>query len=97
MPQQDKCEYARQDHVQRNLPFKPVVKLVSLGKVPQEDDDPCWRIEQLRLYIGVNRHAAIWIGIPERKNSVPDTPRDIRNQRQVKLFNIEGNVGPRIE
>ena len=83
--------------MQRNLPLEPVKELMARRQISQDDGYPRERIKQLRLDIGVNRHAAKWIWIPEWKNSLPNTPGDVRNQGQVKLFNIEGNVGPWIK
>ena len=97
MPKQKKCEDPRQDHVQRIEPLDPVKQFEPAGMIAEKNGNPGEGVKKLCSNIGVNRHSAVRIGVPERKDAMPHTSSDVCRQRQMECLNIERDVALRVE
>src|SRR5690349_6274933 len=90
--EQEISSNSRNDHVSRDEPFQPVEQPASAAQAIQQDSDPGQGIEELRLYISVNRYPAIHKRVPEWPDMFLHTACNERRERQMKLLNIKWNV-----
>ena len=86
----------RQRHMQGDRLYHPVIQLAALRQITEQDRAPGDGIEQLRLNIGPHRGAAIAERVPKGPHAFAHTPAEKGSERQMKRFEIEGNV-PRLE
>jgi hypothetical protein len=78
LPSQKKCENTRQDHVQRIEPLDPVKQFEPGGMIAKKNGDPGEGVKKLRGNVGVNRHSAVRVGVPERENTLAYALGDVR-------------------
>jgi len=97
LPKQKKCEDPRQDHVQRIEPLHPVKQFEPAGMIAEKNSDPGKGVKKLCSNVGVNRHSAVRIGVPEREGTLAHTSSDVCRQRQMECLNIERDVALRVE
>ena len=97
MPKQKKCENTRQDHVQRIEPLDPVKQFEPAGMIAKKNGDPGEGVKKLRGDVGVNRHSAVRIGVPEREDTLAHAPGDVCRQGEMERLDVERDVALRVE
>ena len=89
--QQPKAEHPCQKNVQNQLPLQEVQQVGRPRPVAQQDCQYGWRVEKLRLDVGVQGPAAVGVGVPERQLPALKRVGDESGDGVVVVAEIPGN------
>jgi hypothetical protein len=81
--------------MQRIEPLDPVKQFEPGGMIAEKNGDPGKGVKKLSGNVGVNRHSAVRIGVPEREDTLAHAPGDVCRQGEMERLDVERDVALR--